>query len=54
MNIWKFGIVSNPQQRGIHLYGVLLVRLTSLNVYTAEDLTGLVNEVFTAIFEICR
>jgi len=28
MNIRKFGIVSNPQQRGIHLYRVLLVRLT--------------------------
>jgi hypothetical protein len=51
MNIRNFGIVSNPQQRGIHLYGVLLVRLTS-HVYTTEDLTDLVNEVITAIFEI--
>ena len=48
-----FGIVSNPRQRGIHLYSVLLVRLTS-HVYTTEDLTDLVNEVITAIFEICR
>jgi hypothetical protein len=29
MNIREFGIVSSPQGRGIHLYGVLLVRLTS-------------------------
>ena len=38
MNIQNFGIVSNPQQRGIHLYGVLPVRLSS-HVHTAEDLT---------------
>ena len=49
----QFAIVSNPRQRGIHFYGVLLVRLTS-HVYTTEDLTDLVNEVITAIFEICR
>ena len=49
----QFGIVSNPRQRVIHLYGVLLVRLTS-HVYTTEDLTGLVNKVITAIFEFCQ
>ena len=38
MNIRNFGIVSNPQQRGIHLYGVLPVRLSS-HVHTAKDLT---------------
>jgi hypothetical protein len=53
MKLGNLELSQTLDKGGMHLYGVLLVRLTS-HVYTTEDLTDLVNEVITAIFEICR